>query len=203
MRLQSILVLLTLGCLLSSGHPRHAQAEAGAKNKKSPARSAESRSSKKAKKGAAVSSSDDDTSTVSTANQSSPEQDSGLEQPSGPVPAGVCVSEDAPKRVAACPSNAPKNMKGGGGGPSSKLNESKRKVEQPKGAQKGGPSIELDVATLRNKEKGEKKAKDLLVRELQVTKRLIKNTRANDPRRPEFLLRLAEGYFELVQVAQA
>ena len=66
-----------------------------------------------------------------------------------------------------------------------------------------GPSIELDVATLRNKEKTEAKAKDLLLREIQVTKRLIKNTRVNDTRRADFLLRLAEGYFELVQVAQS
>jgi len=193
MRLQSILVLLTLGCVLSSGH---ALAEAGSKNKKSSARVS---AGKKSKKTAAVAA-DDDTTSVSTANQSTP-QETEL-APSGPVPEGVCVPEDAPKRVSACPSNAPKNMKGGGGGPSSKLNEAKRKVEQPKGVQAKGPSIELDVATLRNKEKGEKKAKDLLVRELQVTKRLIKNTRANDTRRPEFLLRLAEGYFELVQVAQ-
>lgn len=198
MRLKSILVLFTLGCVLSSGH---ALAEAGSKNKKSSGRggaSAGKKSKGKAAAAAASSSDDDDTSMTSTAPAPLVQ-----EAPSGPVPEGVCVPEDAPKRVGACPSNAPKNMKGGGGGPSSKLSEAKRKVEQPKGVQAKGPSIELDVATLRNKEKSEKKAKDLLVRELQVTKRLIKNTRANDPRRPEFLLRLAEGYFELVQVAQS
>ena len=118
-----------------------------------------------------------------------------------PPPEGMCISPDAPQRVAECPSNAPKNAKTGTGGPSSKLQEAKRKVEQPKGLQVKGPSIELDVATLRNKEKTEKKAKDLLLRELQVTKRLIKNTRTNDPRRADFLLRLAEGYFELVQTS--
>ncbi len=112
-----------------------------------------------------------------------------------------CVSPDAPKRVSECPKNTPKQNKGKGGAPSSKLQEAKRKVEQPKGFKAGGPSIELDVATLRNKEKTEKKAKDLLLREIQVTKRLIKNTRIQDNRRPDFLLRLAEGYFELVQVA--
>jgi len=120
-----------------------------------------------------------------------------------PPPDGVCVSPDAPGRVSACPKNAPKPQKGAGGAPSSKLQEAKRKVEQPKGLQNKGPSIELDVATLRNKEKTEAKAKDLLLRELQVTKRLIKNTRTNDTRRADFLLRLAEGYFELVQVTTA
>ncbi|HET8936918.1 MAG TPA: tetratricopeptide repeat protein, partial [Polyangiales bacterium] len=195
MRLKSILVLLTLGCVLSGGH---ALAEAGAKNKKSSGRAGAAAGKRsKGKAAAAAASSDDDSSSMS----SEPPKPLVAEAPSGPVPEGVCVPEEAPKRVAACPSNTPKNMKSGGG-MSSKLNEAKRKVEQPKGLQVKGPSIELDVATLRNKEKSEKKAKDLLVRELQVTKRLIKNTRANDPRRPEFLLRLAEGYFELVQVAQ-
>lgn len=120
-----------------------------------------------------------------------------------PPPEGMCVSPDAPNRVSECPSNAPKPSKGKVGAPSSKLQEAKRKVEQPKGLQAKGPSIELDVATLRNKEKTEAKAKDLLLRELQVTKRLIKNTRTNDSRRADFLLRLAEGYFELVQVTTA
>jgi tetratricopeptide (TPR) repeat protein len=179
------------------------RAEAGSKHKKG---SASARSSSGGKsKGSSGSSSDSDVSSTptntSTSNAPSPEADSAVIN-NTPPPAGVCVSEDAPRRVAECPKNAPKN-KASGGAPSSKLHESKRKVDQPKGAQKSGPSIELDVATLRNKEKGEKKAKDLLLREIQVTKRLIKNTRANDTRRAEFLLRLAEGYFELVQVAQA
>jgi tetratricopeptide (TPR) repeat protein len=120
-----------------------------------------------------------------------------------PPPDGMCVSPDAPQRVSECPSNSPKPGKGAAGSPSSKLQEAKRKVEQPKGFQAKGPSIELDMATLRNKEKTEAKARDLLLRELQVTKRLIKNTRANDTRRADFLLRLAEGYFELVQVSTA
>ena len=58
-----------------------------------------------------------------------------------------------------------------------------------------------DVArAMRTGQEVEAKAEDLLRREISVTQRLIKNTRTNDPRRPDFLLRLAEGYFELVQV---
>ena len=121
-------------------------------------------SSGKSKKGdGKSSSSDDETSTVSTSNQASPEADSAVA--SAPVPAGVCISEDAPKRVSECPKSSPKNAKSKGDAPSSKLHESKRKVEQPKGVQAKGPSIELDVATLRNKEKGEKNAKDLPVQQ--------------------------------------
>jgi tetratricopeptide (TPR) repeat protein len=87
------------------------------------------------------------------------------------------------------------------GAPKSQLRAAKRKVEQPKGFKAKGPSVVLDLATLRNKEKVEVKAESLLRREISVTQRLIKNTRTTDPRRPDYLLRLAEGYFELVQVA--
>jgi tetratricopeptide (TPR) repeat protein len=193
MRRKPILVLLSLClCALASGH---ASAAAGSKHKKGSATASKSGRSK--------ADSDSTVSNVSTSNSRSPESDSKVEAPLTPPPAGMCVSPDAPKRVAACPANSPKAGKAGGGGPSSKLHESKRKVEQPKGVQAKGPSIELDMATLRNKDKSEKKARDLLVREIAVTKRLIKNTRVNDTRRADFLLRLAEGYFELVQVAQA
>jgi tetratricopeptide (TPR) repeat protein len=114
--------------------------------------------------------------------------------------ATMCIDPAANTRVSECPSSAPKMGKGVGA-PSSKLHESKRKVEQPKGMQTKGPSIEIDVATLRNRDNIELKAKTLLLREITITKRLIKNTRTEDARRPDFLLRLAEGYFELTQVA--
>jgi tetratricopeptide (TPR) repeat protein len=120
----------------------------------------------------------------------------------GASSAGMCVDPGAPKRVASCGQNIGKSKKKKSvGAPKSRLRAAKRKIEKPKGAKAMGPSIELDVATLRNKEKIEQKAESLLRREIMVTKRLIKNTRTNDPRRPDFLLRLAEGYFELVQVA--
>ena len=113
---------------------------------------------------------------------------------------GQCVAPGAAKEVAAC------SVKGTGkmakrSAPASRLRGAKRKVEKPKGLQTKGPSIELDVATLRNKDKIEIRAEQLLRREIQITSRLINNTPKTDPRRPDFLLRLAEGYFELVQVA--
>jgi tetratricopeptide (TPR) repeat protein len=119
----------------------------------------------------------------------------------GPASEGMCIAPDVPKEVNSCPSNMGKAKGKAGGAPSSQLRQAKRKVEQPKGFKAQGPSVVLDVATLRNKEKVEHKAESLLRREISVTQRLIKNTRTNDPRRPDFLLRLAEGYFELVQVA--
>lgn len=119
----------------------------------------------------------------------------------GEAAGGMCIAPDAPKEVSGCPSNMGKAKGKIAGAPKSQLRQSKRKVEQPKGFKAKGPSVELDLATLRNKEKVENKAESLLRREISVTQRLIKNTRVNDPRRPDFLLRLAEGYFELVQVA--
>ncbi|MDH5674138.1 MAG: tetratricopeptide repeat protein [Myxococcales bacterium] len=120
----------------------------------------------------------------------------------GSADAGMCIDPGAPTRVAACPKNmGTSKRKKGIGAPKSRLRQATRKKDKPKGLQVKGPSIELDVATLRNKDKVEAKAESLLRREITVTKRLIKNTRTNDPRRADFLLRLAEGYFELVQVA--
>jgi len=125
------------------------------------------------------------------------------------APAGMCVAPDVSERVAECPAHfthstssvdALKPMRSGGG-VVSKLHEAKRKVEQR--TRKNGPSVQLDLATLRNQDQGQKKAKDLLLREIQVTKRLVKNTRTTDPRRPDYLLRLAEDQFELSHAAQA
>ncbi len=114
---------------------------------------------------------------------------------------GMCIGADAPKRVAACGEGLGTAKGKGSGAPQSRLRQSKRKVEELKGFQAKGPSIEIDLATLRNKEKIVLRAEQLLRREISVIGRLIKNTRTNDPRRPDFLLRLAEGWFEFVQVA--
>src|SRR5262245_49312343 len=115
-----IRVLLSLGLCFSLAGSVHA--EAGSKNKQGWDGSASKGHGKGAK--------GDDTTSVTSSRPSSPEDDEPIAPapnesssvPSGPVPEGVCVSPDAPKRVAECPSNAPKNMKGGGG-LSSKLKE--------------------------------------------------------------------------------
>ena len=106
-------------------------------------------------------------------------------------PGGMCIAPETPKAVSSCPSNLGKAKGKIAGTPQSNLRAAKRKVEMPKGFKAKGPSVTLDVATLRNKEKVEQKAESLLRREIEVTLRLIKNTRTTDPRRPDFLLRLA------------
>ena len=118
--------------------------------------------------------------------------------------AGMCVAEDVPQKINECSTALPK-PKGPRPTetPKSRLRESKRKVEEPKGAPKAAPSVKLDLATLRNRETIEVRAKQLLTREIQVTQRLLKNMRAGDDRRADVLLRLAENYFELTQSANA
>jgi len=118
-----------------------------------------------------------------------------------------CISPDAVKAVEACPANAPNFEKGGSllgksQAPRSNLATSERKKDKPKDLQKG-PSIEIDAASLRNRQNMEVRAQKLLDREITVLKRLIKNTPTDSPKRPDILLRLAETFFELQQQASA
>jgi tetratricopeptide (TPR) repeat protein len=117
---------------------------------------------------------------------------------------GMCIPPETPKAVTTCPSNAPKqSTKKASTAPASMLREAKRKKEEPAAKGPSGPSIQIDAATLRNRENLELRAKKLLVKEIQITQRLIKNSRTNHPQRPEYLLRLAESFFELGQQQNA
>lgn len=122
--------------------------------------------------------------------------------PTGPAPT-YCIAPDVAPRLAACPSNAPRAAKSASKAPSSHLTTSKRRVEEKK-AGPTGPSFEIDVtgATGRAAEIRQR-GEQLLRREIQLTERLVRNSRANDPRRPDILLRLAESYFELQQTLTA
>ena len=129
------------------------------------------------------------------------EDDEGADDAEARAP-GVCIGPEAPKTINACPKNTPKTKRRTAGEtPKSRLRAAKRKVEEPKGIEAKGPSIDLDVATLRNKEKLEVKAFQLLQREIRVTQRLMSNMSRQDKRRPEVLLRLAENYFDLTLTA--
>ncbi len=113
---------------------------------------------------------------------------------------GICIPKDVPPRVTACPDNAPKptKRKPGASAPKSRMREAKRKKEEKVDTGPKGPGVQIDVATLRARKKVQARARRLLDQEVRVTKRLIQNTRKNDPRRPDFLLRLAELYFEMI-----
>ncbi len=122
-----------------------------------------------------------------------------------PAPRGVCIRPAANSNVEDCPANAPPPSKRGGARPgtgdtdvASHFRETKRQAEESRGGPTG-PSIELDAATRRNRDRIEVRAQRLLQREVQVLERLVSRTRAGDPRGADYLLRLAETYFEMQQ----
>ncbi|MEM9193226.1 MAG: tetratricopeptide repeat protein [Myxococcota bacterium] len=117
---------------------------------------------------------------------------------------GMCISGRATQNVEQCPSGAPQAAKRAASGeaPRSRLRTSKRRAEEKKQGPTG-PSIELDAATRRNRERVEARAWDLLQREVRVLQRLVRNTRQSDQRRPDILLRQAETYFEMQTVLNA
>lgn len=117
---------------------------------------------------------------------------------------GVCIRPAAKQTVEACPEGAPPpERRAGASRPvtpdanvASHFSETKR-LETASEDAITGPSIELDDATRRNRERLEGRALGLLQREVQVLERLVARTRAGDPRGADYLLRLAETYFEL------
>jgi len=119
---------------------------------------------------------------------------------------GVCISPEARQNVEHCPSGAPAASKRAGArvtGPgteaTSHFQQAKRREQEKRDVQTG-PSIEIDAATRANRETIQVRALELLQREVQVLERLVGRTQASDPRGADYLLRLAETYFELQQV---
>ena len=122
------------------------------------------------------------------------------------APRGVCIRPDARQNVERCPDNAPPPSKRAGSRPTgvdsqvaSHFRETKRREEESKSGGMTGPSIEIDAATRRNRDRIEARALNLLQREVTVLERLVGRTRAGDPRGADYLLRLAETQFELQQ----
>jgi tetratricopeptide (TPR) repeat protein len=116
---------------------------------------------------------------------------------------GMCISAEATRNVEQCPANAPRlSGKIRSNAPNSRLVATERRAHEKKQGPTG-PSIELDAASRRNRERTQARAWNLLQREVNVLNRLVRNTRAEDARRPDILLRLAETYFEMQQVLNA
>ncbi|MCG8553875.1 MAG: tetratricopeptide repeat protein [Proteobacteria bacterium] len=112
---------------------------------------------------------------------------------------GYCISPAAPKAISECPDYQPKSRLRRSRAPRSRLRQAKRKAEPKKDTRPKGPSFEIDLATLTARDRIKSKAQSLLKKEIRITQRLIRNTRKNHPQRPDYLLRLGEGYFELMQ----
>ncbi|MGB5810591.1 MAG: tetratricopeptide repeat protein [Polyangiales bacterium] len=114
--------------------------------------------------------------------------------------AAVCIPETTEQAIAACPDGARKQAaKEAGNIPASRFKETERKKTSNQGPT--GPSLQIDMSTRLGREQTRGRTESLLKREVQILERLVKNTAADDPRRPEVLLRLAETQFEM-QIAQ-
>jgi tetratricopeptide (TPR) repeat protein len=118
-----------------------------------------------------------------------------------------CIPKTVSAAVEECPAGSPRldkstTMLGKSQAPKSNLATSERKKEKAKDHPLG-PSVEIDVATLRNKGDLQVRADKLLDKEITVLKRLIKNTPKDSTKRPDILLRLAETFFELQTTSNA
>jgi len=132
-------------------------------------------------------------------------QESGAESGSGQRNArtaagsGTCITPEAERKVAECPTNAPRQAKAAPAGeaPASRFRGPEKEETDDGPSGPTGPSVELDLATRLNRDELQARQWDFLVRESQLLQRLVENTRTSDPRRPDILLRLAETYFEM------
>jgi tetratricopeptide (TPR) repeat protein len=120
--------------------------------------------------------------------------------PSGADAQGQCITASSASGVTECPSGgAPPAKRAGNTVPRSQLRSAAPRAAEEEAEEPSGPGFELDVNQRANRERGAVREADLLTREVRVLKRLVQNTRANNPQRPEILLRLAETYFEMQQ----
>ncbi len=121
---------------------------------------------------------------------------------------GACIPQSAQDNVNRCPGSSPAATKraaaqqGQSTRPTSRLRTA-APVKQETKQGPTGPSVQIDASTARGRERRQARARTLLEREVQLLNRLVGNTRRNNPRRPEVLLRLAETYFELQQSLNA
>jgi tetratricopeptide (TPR) repeat protein len=119
----------------------------------------------------------------------------------------ACIAPAIKTAVDECPAGSPRldkntTLLGKAQAPKSNLATSERKKEKAKDRPMG-PSIDIDIATLRNKADLQVRAEKLLDKEITVLKRLIKNTPKDSTKRPDILLRLAETFFELQTTTNA
>ena len=114
--------------------------------------------------------------------------------------APMCIPESTERAIVACPEGARKAAaKEGGNAPVSRMTATQPKKDAKRGPT--GPSLEIDLSTRLGREATRARAESLLEREIAILQRLVKNSAADDPRRPEVLLRLAETQFEM-QIAK-
>ncbi|MEM1418551.1 MAG: hypothetical protein AAGH15_26895, partial [Myxococcota bacterium] len=112
---------------------------------------------------------------------------------------GVCVEAQVSTDLDACPANAPAGGVGniGSNAPRSRLVQAEVEREEPQDNITPDAGYELSDTVRRNRDEVEAREYDFLEREVTILKRLVRRTRPDNPQRPEYLLRLAETYFEM------
>ncbi len=108
----------------------------------------------------------------------------------------VCIPQDHATAAGQCPPNAVRF----GGVSRTAPPAAARAVQEERtkaARQKGAPTVQLDEATARRRGNLQRRSEELLLREVQLTATLARNTPRNDPHRPDVLMRLAESLQEL------
>lgn len=110
---------------------------------------------------------------------------------------GVCVPPDVISSLNHCPEGAPQRGSAPRtSAPQSQLRTATREQEETN-QEPQGPGFELSPEDRQNREAVQARSFDLLEREVNILKRMARNTRASNPQRPDILLRLAETQFEM------
>ena len=116
-----------------------------------------------------------------------------------------CVLPASQRAATQCPAGAKAISGGTGKVPASRLTAGTRQPEPTKRAAATGPDISDTIVQQARSGFREKRQQEraLLMQEIELTKRLIKNTRPNDPEMPPRRLRLAQSYEDLLQEARS
>ncbi|MGZ4807836.1 MAG: tetratricopeptide repeat protein [Thermoanaerobaculia bacterium] len=123
--------------------------------------------------------------------------------PTGPtvpaVAADVCIPQERAHAATECPANS---VHFGTHAQTAPPGAARATAEDRghKAAKKGAPTIQLDEATARRRGNLQRRSRDLLVREVQLTATLVRNMATTDTHRPDALMRLAENLQELGSV---
>jgi tetratricopeptide (TPR) repeat protein len=116
---------------------------------------------------------------------------------------GQCVAPSVHEAATSCDiAGRGPRVRRTGSAPTSQL----RAVTRPAAEateQTTAPGFQIDLAREAGIRATQQRARGLLDREVQILQRLVRNTRQNNPQRPEILLRLAETYFEMQTAVNA
>ncbi|MCC7538699.1 MAG: tetratricopeptide repeat protein [Deltaproteobacteria bacterium] len=124
-------------------------------------------------------------------------------RPSAPAMNAACVPTTASAPLGECPAGARgQTPRMGTKAPETRVVAVSRRVLQKGKGPAKGPSQQLDFRTLTQRRQLERRSEQLLRQEIQLTQRLLRNTRRDNAQRPEILLRLAENWVELQQAAR-